>query len=94
MVLAGVGGRTIEEAKARVSYEEYLQWVEYARRRGGFNLGMRIEAAAALIAQQVNQGAGGKAKVADFLMHKDEEPMATIEDLFGMLKSKAQARKG
>jgi hypothetical protein len=89
-VLAGVGGRTIEEAKARLSYDEYLRWLQYARKRGGFNLGMRIEEAAAIVAQQVNNGAGGKAKMVDFLMHRDEE-LASLTDVFGLLKSKAQA---
>lgn len=91
-MLNGVGGRTIREAKERISYEEYLDWVAYANKRGGFNLGMRIEACSAMIAVQVNNGNGGKAKMADFMPHKDE-PVASLEDVFSMLKANAKARK-
>ena len=75
-----------------MSYEEYLHWVAYAKKRGGFNLGMRVESAAALIAQQVNNGFGGKSKIADFMPHKDDDA-ATLADVFGMLKVKAKAGK-
>lgn len=88
--MAGVGGRTIEEAKERLTYDEYLRWVEYRRMRGSFNVGMRIEECSALVAQQVNNSAGGKAKIGDFMPHKDEE-FAKLTDVFAMLKIKAKA---
>lgn len=91
-MLNGVGGRTIAEAKERISYDEYQDWVEYAKRRGGFNLGMRIEACSAMIAVQVNNGNGGKAKMADFMPHKDE-PVASLEDMFSMIKVSSKSRK-
>lgn len=91
-MLNGVGGRTIREAKENLTYDEYLSWVAYARKRGGFNLGMRIEECSAMVAWQVNNGNGGKAKLADFIPHKDE-PVATLAEVFGMLKTKAKARK-
>jgi hypothetical protein len=48
--MCGIGGRTIAEAQQNLSYVEFLDWVEYRRKRGSLNQGMRIERAGALIA--------------------------------------------
>lgn len=47
---------------------------------------------AAMICMVVNNSAGGKAKMKDFLTHW-EEPPASVQDVFKMLSSKAKKRK-
>jgi hypothetical protein len=83
-VLNGVGGRTVEEAKGRMSYAEALQWREFLERRGTVHLGMRLEAGFALIALSINRAIGGKAKIKDFMPHL-EEVEATPGDIMGIL---------
>lgn len=70
-MLAGVGGRTVAEAKERVSYAEFLDWMEYRERRGTFNLGMRMEFLMARLSTQVSQGLGGKTTFDEILRHHD-----------------------
>lgn len=50
LVLNGIGGRTIAEAKQTIGYVEFLDWVEYRRKRGSLHPGMRTERAGALVA--------------------------------------------
>ncbi|MNV52761.1 hypothetical protein D3C71_1448700 [compost metagenome] len=59
-MLNGVGGRTIAEAKECISDVEYHAWLQYRRRHGSLNVGLRVETAAALVAFMVHQSAGGK----------------------------------
>lgn len=68
-MLNGVGGRTIAEAKANISYAEVLSWSAYRDKHGTLNIGRRMEVSAAIIALQVNRGAGGKAEFEDFMPH-------------------------
>ncbi|MBV4531009.1 hypothetical protein HU719_006265 [Pseudomonas sp. SWRI107] len=69
-MLNGIGGKSIAEAKAALSYAEVLAWVAYRDKHGSLNLAYRGELAAAIVAQQVNRGAGGKADVQDFMPHR------------------------
>lgn len=85
----GIGGSTIAEAKENLSYAEYLDWCSYIKKRGSLDVGSRIEWAGALIAMVVNNSNGGKAKMTDFMPHY-EEPPASIESVFNMLKAKAK----
>ncbi len=77
-MLAGIGGRTIAEAKQSMSYAEALDWAEYRRLRGSFNAGTRIEWSSALLSMMINRATGGKAEMSDYMPHADE-PEATIE---------------
>lgn len=72
-MLNGVGGRTIAEAKANIAYAEVLAWSEYRDKHGTLNLGRRMEVSTAIIALQVNRGAGGKAEFADFMPHAEHQ---------------------
>jgi hypothetical protein len=83
-VLNGVGGRTVAEAKERLSYAEYLDWCEYIRLRGSLHVGMRLEVGFALIAMVINRAIGGTANVHDFTPHI-AEPEASIEDVMKIL---------
>ncbi|MBH3377265.1 hypothetical protein RBI94_27075 [Pseudomonas putida] len=68
-MLNGIGGHSIAEAKATLSYAEVLAWVAYRDKHGSLNLVRRVELAAGLIALQVNRSGGGKADLYDFLPH-------------------------
>ncbi|EWS53024.1 hypothetical protein [Methylibium sp. T29] len=85
-MLHGVGGRTVEEAKDRMSYQEAMAWAEYIRRRGSLNWGMRLESGFALLATQINRALGGKAEFEDFMMHKDvvEADISDVAKLLGV----------
>ena len=80
LVLAGVGGRTIQEAQQRISYPEFMQWVKYRARRGSFNVGRRVEEAQALMATMFHNVHSKKPKpMTDFMPHYYEKPIS-IED--------------
>lgn len=87
-MLNGVGGRTVAEAKERLSYVEANQWAAYLNQRGSINQGLRIEAGFALLAMILSRVNGGKAEVSDFMPHfdKQEPEEASIEDVFSMFK--------
>lgn len=76
----GVGGRTIAEAKARLTYYEFARWAAFRRRRGSLHLGMRIERSiAGLSALYANAHRKSDAKpfgIHDFMPHEDEQPLS------------------
>ena len=79
LVLNGVGGRTVDEAKECMSYSEALLWQEYLEKRGTVHIGMRLEACTALLAMMINRALGGKATIETFMPHLEEkEP--SVED--------------
>lgn len=80
----GIGGRTVAEAKDRLSHAEALDWADYVERRGTLNLGLRLEAGFALIAWTINRALGGKAEMHDFMPHFDE-PEADLSDVMKIL---------
>lgn len=79
LVLNGVGGCTIAEAKANISYSEVLAWSAYRDKYGTLNLGRRLELGTALIALQVNRGAGGKAELVDFMPNAERIVEVSLE---------------
>lgn len=64
----GIGGATISEAKERMAQDELQTWVQYRRKHGTLNLGLRIEQGAGLNAYFAN---GGRGKMADYLPQRD-----------------------
>lgn len=89
LVLHGIGGRSIEEAKETLTHEEVRAWHEYIRKRGTLNVGTRIEQGFAMLAQTI-WAVNGKAKKIEDFMPQREQPEATLEGIFGMLKAKAK----
>lgn len=95
-MLHGVGGRTIAEAKERLSYIEFLGWVEYLRKRGTLNISTKLEGGFALIAHLICTAAGIKhksgrqMKISDFMPHAEssgiDEP--TIDNVLKALGGK------
>ncbi|TYF48017.1 phage tail protein [Enterobacter hormaechei] len=73
LVLNGIGGRTIAEAKERLSFREFQQWVQYRQKYGNLNPMMRIEWGAALVSSvlaNVNRSKNTPAfSIADFAPH-------------------------
>lgn len=64
LVLCGIGGKTVAEAKANLSYREAQNWFVLYRQHGGF---LHTDRLLATIATQINGLAGGKAEIGDFL---------------------------
>ncbi|VVO24023.1 hypothetical protein [Pseudomonas fluorescens] len=81
-MLNGVGGCTIAEAKANISYAEVLAWVAYRDKFGSLNTGRRIELSGAIVALQTNRTGGGKAELTDFMPHA-ERPAVELEQAMG-----------
>lgn len=95
LVLHGVGGRTIEEAKERMTYPEFLSWCAFIAKRGSLNTGSRIEHGFALLATVISRTNGGKAQMKDFLPVREEPEPPSIEGTFRMLKAKfMEAKRG
>lgn len=69
-MLNGVGGRTIAEAKERMTYQEALAWGRYIGRYGSLHTGRRLEAGSALVALQTHRLGGGVAELLDFMPHE------------------------
>ena len=64
-----------------MTYAEALDWMAYIRKRGSLNPGLRIDAAVAVLATQINRALGGKAEMQDFLPYHDEPEAASIDDI-------------
>lgn len=92
-MLNGIGGRTIAEAKANLSYSEAQTWKAYRESCGSFNIGTRVEQGFALLATCIVKGNGGKVEISDFIPERSgresppEPKLATVEDLFNLLNS-------
>ena len=80
-MLCGVGGRTIAEAKHRLSYTEFLSWVKYRNLRGRFNVGMRVESGTAQLAMLYanSHSRHGGYKIFDFMPHEAERAVSLDE---------------
>lgn len=88
-MLNGIGGRTIEEAKERLSFVEAQQWSTYMARRGSLNVGTRLEWGFALIAAAINNALGGTARQVDFMPHtQDSQQPGSIDDVMKILSGK------
>lgn len=87
LVLHGVGGSTIDEAKQRMTFSEFTSWCEFRRLRGTLFVGNRLETGFALMATMISKATGGKAEMRDFMPHADpltqEQQMAEGIKLFG-----------
>lgn len=89
-MLNGIGGITIKQAKENLTHAEALQWAEYMRVRGSFNLGRRIDRGFALLTSWLLKVNGQDADMEDFLpaterFHK--EKVATPNDVLHLFKA-------
>ncbi|WP_445482605.1 phage tail assembly protein T [Pseudomonas putida] len=76
-----MGGRTIAEAKERISIQEFRSWMKYRSRRGSLHLGMRFERGTALLAALYanTHTKDGGYTVYDFMPH-ESAPALTLEE--------------
>lgn len=70
-MLNGIGGSTVAEAKERITYAEFVDWMTYRKMRGSLFNGNRLESGFALLAWMVNKACGGSAEQKDFMPHAD-----------------------
>lgn len=79
MVMCGIGGRTIAEAKSRLTYREFLSWCKFRSKRGSLHIGMRVERGSALLAAlYANTHSKESYKLYDFMPH-EEEPVISLD---------------
>lgn len=53
-MLAGIGGRTVAEAKWSISWPEFQAWMQYRAKHGPLHTQPHIEHAAALVAYMIS----------------------------------------
>lgn len=100
MVLHGVGGKTIAEAKENLSYVEYAAWVSYREKHGSLHIGARVtdrlEGGFALLAyliataERLKHHTGRPFKMEDFMPRAAEEKSnePTIDNVLKALGGK------
>jgi hypothetical protein len=79
LVLAGVGGRTVAEAKERLTYAEAVAWEAYRRKYGTLNVGLRLEIGFGQLLAAVANALGNKADPLDYMPHvprPEPEPLS------------------
>jgi hypothetical protein len=92
LVLHGVGGATVEEAKGTMSHAEVMAWVAFTKKRGHINLADRIDAGFAMLAHVICAMHGKKTKVSDFMPKRGEPQEASIGAVFNMLKANSRGK--
>lgn len=96
-MLAGVGGKTVAEAKASMSYAEAKSWTSFIRQHGPLNLTSRIDEIAARLMWSVFKAAGAKSVTVDDFMpaKKSSEPerQASIEEVMSLLRTSSRMNK-
>lgn len=94
MVLAGVGGRTVAEAKRSLSYAEFTSWLAYRSKFGPLCPGRYVGDSLAVIAAKFAQARGMKLQngqsvgVSDFLLYdspRGDDKEGTPEEIFDLL---------
>lgn len=91
MELAAHLGMTVGELDQRMSQAELLSWVEYVKVNGPLNPMLRMEAT---IARAVVPFLGKNATVRKFMLWpREEEKVATAEDILGILQKAATQTK-
>lgn len=101
-MLAGVGGRTIAQAKSAVSMSEAATWAAYRKKRGSFNPSLRLEEGFAHVrASIINLVSKDPVDAAIFMPHvipperlAEKEKPADINDVFGVLRAVAKSSAG
>ena len=98
MVLAGIGGRTIAEAKASLTLTEANTWLAYRRRRGSLNLGLRTEEGFARVLSAIHSLFTKDHVPADIFMPHVVPPAPQTSDgdlsaAFGLLSAAARANR-
>lgn len=81
MVLNGVGGRTIAEAKSNMTNAEVSQWAAFRNKRGSFFTGRRIEQGFGnLMATYMGSKGVKNVKAKSFMPHEDPPTELSLEE--------------
>ena len=81
MVLNGVGGRTIAEAKMNMTNSEVSKWVAFRNKRGSFFTGRRVEQGFGnLIATYLGSKGAKDVKAQSFMPHEDQPKEISLEE--------------
>jgi hypothetical protein len=91
LVACGIGGRTVAEAKLRMTYDEFLRWCEFRNTQGSLHVGMRIDRAVSrALANYFSAMTRGKRfKPTDFSPYDQQSSKVDIDDpdaVFNVLK--------
>lgn len=91
-MLAGVGGRTVAQARANLSWPEVQAWMRYREKHGPLWHGARLEQGFALVAHTVasgiprNKGTKGP-KFKDFLPRRaTQDDVLTLQEAMALMK--------
>lgn len=88
----GIGGRTIAEAQARMSYAEAVAWAAYRIKYGSLNIGLRLEIGFGQVLAMIANACGNdRATVFDFAPHlkRPERKTQTFDEMVAALTSVA-----
>lgn len=84
------------EAKANITYVEFIQWCQFRARYGSFHIGMRIDRAAARVGSLLANIKAGKniwteqdLSPFDAVIAEADKPELTLESAFAALKKVA-----
>lgn len=81
MVLNGIGGCTIAEAKSNMTNAEVSKWVAFRNKRGSFFTGRRIEQGFGnLIATYLGSKGAKDVKAQSFMPHEDQPQEMSLEE--------------
>jgi len=83
--LALVIGDTIENLQGRMGYREYLVWNAYRNKYGPLNPVRMYDQAGAIVASQINNAYGGKAKPIDFMPYAPKQEEKTDDEILEAL---------
>lgn len=79
-MLHGIGGRTIAEAKERITYDEYVDWCAYRKKHGPINVNRSLEYGFAMIAMLIhNANYTNKKEMTAFMPHFTQAPVSIEE---------------
>lgn len=70
-IALALGGRTVEELKWSMTYDEVMMWEAYRDKRGTLNEGMRLEWLFARLSHQISSALGGKPNFKQILRYHD-----------------------
>lgn len=93
LVLNGVGGRTVEEAKRNMSYKEFIDWVKYRNVNTTLNSADRLDKQLSLIsakfASALMKKRTGNFELSDFTFcgKLEEDIEGTPENIASLLMS-------
>lgn len=88
-MLAGVGGKTVEELDDRMSHAEFVRWMVYAEEMGPINPILRDDLRIARLCAMWGSG-----KLKDYMpWPKAPEPEATFEQAVALIKSASKPKR-